>query len=269
MVRHIFCALIICASATTARAATSDDADVVLTAPHGKINWSLRTLSATGSGPPSLKAPNVAVARLGAERAAKADAVRNLLEAVRLMGTSGKDTAAAMLDGAADAKGRIEKILADFKTLDTRYYADGGVDLVVEFPLDGPLARTLLALPDDGATDEPVTAPTEQTGLVINAKGIKAQPVLNPRIVDENGAELYTIGSVLREPLLKQGAAAYTKSLDGAIKDARVTDKPLIVRALRVADSGPGDIVLAAADAAKLAALKPVLALGKVVIVVD
>ena len=40
---------------------------------HGQVNWTARTITATGSGAPDLKAPNVAVARLGAERVAKMD----------------------------------------------------------------------------------------------------------------------------------------------------------------------------------------------------
>lgn len=249
--------------------AGSDDVDVVQQAPHGRVNWSSRTLSASGSGPPSLKAPNVAVARLGAERAAKDQAARNLMEAVRLMGLAGKDVAATLLDGTAETKARVDALLKDFKTLDTRYFADGGVDLMVEFPLDGPLSQVLLGIPKDGPTDEPVQAAAEQTGLVINAKGLKAQPVLSPRLVDESGQVLYSVGTVQREALLQRGVAAYTRSLDGALKDLRVTDKPLILRALKVADSGPGDLVLATSDAAKVTALKPVLALGKVVIVLD
>ena len=50
---------------------------------HGSIDWTNKTITATGSGAPDLKAANVAVARLGAERAAKADALRNILEAVK------------------------------------------------------------------------------------------------------------------------------------------------------------------------------------------
>ena len=52
---------------------------VVQTVAHGQIHWSNGTITATGSGAPSLKAANVAVARLGAERAAKMDARRNIL----------------------------------------------------------------------------------------------------------------------------------------------------------------------------------------------
>ncbi len=50
---------------------------------NGEINWGEQVIRATGSGAPNPDAPNVAAARLGAERAAKADALRNILETVK------------------------------------------------------------------------------------------------------------------------------------------------------------------------------------------
>jgi len=49
----------------------------------GEINWAEQSIRATGSGAPNPDAPNIAAARLGAERAAKADALRNILETVK------------------------------------------------------------------------------------------------------------------------------------------------------------------------------------------
>src|SRR5690606_36389070 len=56
--------------------AESDDA-VVQKIGHGEVNWSAKTVTATGSGAANLKDASVAVARLNAERAAKLDAYRN------------------------------------------------------------------------------------------------------------------------------------------------------------------------------------------------
>ena len=46
----------------------------------GYINWSSNIIRVTGSGAPDPEASNLAQARLGAERVAKMDAYRNLLE---------------------------------------------------------------------------------------------------------------------------------------------------------------------------------------------
>ena len=50
---------------------------------EGEVNWTRNVIRATGSGAPNPSAANIAVARLGAERAAKVDALRNLLETVK------------------------------------------------------------------------------------------------------------------------------------------------------------------------------------------
>src|SRR2546428_13484439 len=49
----------------------------------GEIDWQRRVLKATGQGAPDLNAPSIAVARLGAERAAMAIAQRNALETLK------------------------------------------------------------------------------------------------------------------------------------------------------------------------------------------
>jgi len=49
----------------------------------GEIDWNRRVLIGHGQGAPDLNAPSVAVARLGAERAAKLDAFRNALESLK------------------------------------------------------------------------------------------------------------------------------------------------------------------------------------------
>ncbi|HET6346807.1 MAG TPA: hypothetical protein VFH51_17870, partial [Myxococcota bacterium] len=59
-------------------------------------------------------------------------------------------------------------------------------------------------------------------------------------------------------------------SMDAALKDNRVADKPLIVRAVKVAEGGAAtDLVLQAADAAKVAVMASLLAQGRVIIVLD
>jgi hypothetical protein len=263
--------MLLMSSPLASRAA--DDSDLVQTTARGRINWSMRVVSVTGSGPPSSKAPNVAVARLGAERAAKADAVRNLLEALRGLQVTGASTPATLLEKIPDLKGRLEAVARGFKALDTRYYADGGVDLVVELPLDGPLAEALMgtagAASEAAASAGAGPSAQENTGVVVNAKGLKALPALAPRLLDEAGSEVYGPARVAKDMLRQYGTAGYSRSMDAALKDNRVADKPLIVRATRVADGASTDLVLQAADAAKVAAMANLLAQGRVIIVLD
>ncbi|OGQ83292.1 MAG: hypothetical protein A2289_08260 [Deltaproteobacteria bacterium RIFOXYA12_FULL_58_15] len=234
---------------------------------HGQVNWSDKTITATGSGAPSLKAPNVAVARLGAERAAKMDALRNILEAVKgVRVESGKS--AGDLMSTAEVKSRVEGIVRDFKVMDTKYYSDGGVDVVVQVSIDGVLAEALV--PNAGAkAAEPAAESGGVTGLIVNAKGLGVTPALAPKILDEAGNEVYSVSNATSDAVKKHGVAGYTNALDLAMKDGRVAEKPLVVRAQKLTQKGGSDLVIATEDAKKLANLGGVLANSKVIIVTD
>lgn len=235
---------------------------------HGQINWSEKTITATGSGAPSLKAPNVAVARLGAERAAKMDAFRNIIEAVKGVQVSGGESAGAKMSASSELTAKVEGIVRNFKVLDTKYYSDGGVDLVVQVPLDGVLTAALL--PEAGSKAAQATgSPGEVTGVIINAKGLGLKPALAPKVLDAGGKAVYGAGIAAKDAVGRHGVAAYSSSLESAMKDKRVADKPLIVKATKAATPSGSDVVISNEDATKLAKLSPVLAAAKVIIVVD
>lgn len=237
---------------------------------HGQIDWTNKTITATGSGAPDLKAANVAVARLGAERAAKTDALRNIIEAVKGVRISGAQSAGAAMDSSPELKAKVEGVVRNFKVVDTKYYSDGGVDVVVQVPMDGVLAEALVP---QGAAAAATPAPAADTagpsGVIVNAKGLKVAPALAPRLVDEGGKEIYGPAMVGHDALVQRGVASYAKSLEQATRDARVSGKPLVVKAIRVSQAGSADVVVGAEDAAKLAAAKGVLGMGKVIIVTD
>lgn len=251
-------------------AAAAEDAEVTQTTPHGRINWTTKVITVTGTGAPSLKAPNIAVARLGAERSAKLDALHNIVEAVRVLQLTGTQTVGALLDAQVPVKDAVDTLCKGFRTSDTRYFADGGVDITAQLPLDGPLTEALVpgggkAAPAGAANDTTL----DSTGIIINAKGLGANAALAPRIVDDTGHEVYSVVSVSKDALRQHGPTSYTKSLELASKDSRVADKPLIIRAQKLVTAGGADLVIAAADAAKMATLKSVLTQGRVIIVVD
>ena len=230
---------------------------------HGQINWTDKTITVTGSGAPSLKAPNVAVARLNAERAAKMDALRNIVEAVKGVKVTGNRSAGeAMKAGTVQTK--VEGIVRNFTVLDTKYYSDGGVDVIVQVNIDGVLTDALVPQTGDAVKKAPLK---DITGVVVNAKGVDVTPAIAPEIIDEGGNRIYHPGAVERSAMLDHGAVSYNKSLEKAMKDSRVGSKPLVVRALKASDSS--NLVISSADGAKLIGAGGALALGKVIIVTD
>src|SRR5689334_16175724 len=130
--------------------AFADDEPVVEKLQHGEINWTKKTVMATGSGAPDLKQPNVAAVRLNAERAAQLNAYRNVLETLKgVKVTAGVLGEQSLND--VQVKTQVQGIIQGCKTVDTRYYSDGGVDVVIRCPLDGGLTTVLAPVKDKKA----------------------------------------------------------------------------------------------------------------------
>jgi hypothetical protein len=102
----------------------------------GEIDWNRRVLIGHGQGAPDLNAPSVAVARLGAERAAKLDAYRNALESLKGMQVQSGGSVGTLLQNDATLTSKVDGELKGVKPIKTHYYSDGGVSLDIEVPLD-------------------------------------------------------------------------------------------------------------------------------------
>ncbi|MCY1047026.1 hypothetical protein OV208_37330 [Corallococcus sp. bb12-1] len=226
------------------------------------INWEGQILRATGAGAPDLKAANPAQARLGAERAAKLDAFRNLLEQAKGIQVSAGRTVAD--EWARDeVKGRVEGAIKGYKVVARRYFSDSGVELDVEVPLAAlsaaltPAQDAVIVLNAEGAK--------KYTGLVVDARGLGLKPVLAPRLVDAAGKPLYSATVLTEEARGATGVAAWFENLDAAKKATLVGDKPLVVKAAQLQGS---DLVLDAEGARTLTeANTRFLAEGRVAIV--
>jgi hypothetical protein len=278
-VRRIGASLLLAASLLGAAAAGAQkdpaaaaDDSVVQKLAHGEINWSKKTVTATGSGAANLKDGNVAQARLMAERAAKMDALRNIVETIQGIQVTGTRNAGDIMSN-GEVKTRIQGLAQGFKVVDTKYYTDGSVDVIVQMPIDENLTNALVEKPKPGTTkprkvksDGPVT----YSGLVVNARGLGATPSIAPRIVDEAGNEVYGAQIVSEQGLQQGGIATYARSDD--LVAERAGNAPLAVKALRLADKSKTDIVIANGDADKLrdpGANLSFLTQGRVVILVD
>jgi hypothetical protein len=230
----------------------------------GEINWSQKTITATGSGTFSNSSSNAAQARLGATKAAKMDAQRNLLEMLKGVNISSKTTLGTAM-ASTDIKAKVEGVVRNFEVVDTKYFSDGGVDVVIRMSLDGSLADAVVPA---AATPAPVAGTDSgYTGLIIDARGTQVQPALSPRLVDEAGKELYSAANVNKDKLHDHGVAAYVKTIDAAKADKRVGAKPLTVRVQKLAAGGKTDLVVAAKDAGQISG--PFLSEGNVVIITD
>lgn len=242
-------------------------------ADEGKVDWERKLVTCTGSGAANLKDAdgNPAVARIGAEKAAKLDALRNCLATLRGVQLETGRTVGGALEADAALSGRVQGLVRGFRVAGKpRYFSDGGVELDVEVPLEGALSDALLPRPAAApAPAAPAAAPGNPTSLVVDARGQKLVPALAPRIRDEGGQEVYGPARLGEAGRRAGGAAAYAPDLDAARRALgdRLGDRPLVVKALRIEGS---DLVISSADAAALAAPgAPFLAQARVVILAD
>jgi hypothetical protein len=130
----------------------------------GEIDWQRRVLKATGQGAPDLNAPSIAVARLGAERAAMATAQRNALETLKGATLESGGTVGTLLQNDSALRTKVQGKLRGVRAVKTHYYSDGGVSLDVEVPLDqlpAEIAQDLKA--PAGAAAKPARASTPNT----------------------------------------------------------------------------------------------------------
>jgi hypothetical protein len=235
----------------------------------GAVDFQKKVVKCTGSGAANLRDAqnNPAVARIGAEKAAKLDAVRSCMEVINGMTVTQGQTAAGVLASDKAVAGKVQGAVKGFKVVDKRYFEDGGVELDVEVPVDGVLSDALL--PKGEAKSVPSSGEPAGSCLVVDARGRKLLKALAPRVLDEAGGELY--GPLMLNPTARKlGATAiYAKDFDAAKKDqpARTGDKPVNVRAV---GADGADVVITTADAAALKGKNlGFLAEGRVVILTD
>ncbi|MDH7500830.1 MAG: hypothetical protein QHH30_10680, partial [candidate division NC10 bacterium] len=110
------------------------------------------------------------------------------------------------------------------------------------------------------------------TGLVVDSRGLHIRPAMAPKILDEEGREVYGAAHVKREYAIQKGMAGYSPDLAAAQAHPRVANHPLTVKGVRAAGSTCSDIVISNADAAIIrseAANLSFLEKCRVMIVVD
>jgi hypothetical protein len=193
----------------------------------GEVDWDRRVVKARGQGAPDLNAPSISFARLNAEKAAKADALRNLLETLKGVQVTSGDQAGTLLQQDGALRARVEGALRGFKVVAPHYFADGGVALDVEVELDKlpPELRERLKKPAAGAAakavDEKDKTPAYQKGAasvdrphkLLRARGQGMPDLLNSATVAvarqkaERAARIDAAAQLLRAIQTAGGAA--------------------------------------------------------------
>ncbi len=227
----------------------------------GKVDWSTGVVTAVGIGAPPAQPANQAQARAMAVTAAHKVALRNLLESVKGVQIDSSTTVENFIVTSDVIKAQVSGFVQGAMIMDTKYLSDGSVEVTVGMKLTGQLADSLLPKsPQTPATLPagpagaltPATPGLAYTGLIVDAKGLNVKPAMAPKILNEDGKEVYGSAWISRDYAVREGMVGYLKDPDAAKMNPRVTDKPLMVKAQKVSGAGRVDLVISNADAAMI-----------------
>ena len=217
----------------------------------GSINWTGGYVEAVGIGAPpdqSIGKPN---ARPMALRAAQVDAYRNLLETVNGVRIDAVTTVKDFTTQSDVINAQVQGLVKGAKTMKQEYMSDGTVEVTVRMPLGGDFSQVIVPrilekkqIPSPDVAPPTAPAAVVYTGLVVDARGLQARPAMSPKILDEDGKEVYGSMNVDREYAVQQGMSGYARDLTAAQSNPRVTNNPVTVKGLKADGQGRSDIVI-------------------------
>ena len=248
----------------------------------GNVNWSNQVVRVTGIGAPNPDLP-MAAQRASALRVAKQDALRNLLETVKGINLDSETIVNNSMLVSDMITTRVTGAIRGFRVVDTRYMSTGDVEVDVEVPMTGVLMDAVLpqnfgggilqtggqplcplcgqpwpagkpvpegvTLIQSGQGAAPAAGNTTYSGLVIDARGLGLRPAMAPRVMDENGDEIYGSRFVERDYAVNVGMVGYEKDMNRARSNKRVADNPLIIKGISASGPNKTDVVISNVDA--------------------
>jgi hypothetical protein len=247
----------------------------------GHIDWTTGVVTATGRGSPPEKHHGTPQARFLSERAALLDAQRNLFELARGVQIDSRTTVGKLMAQDEAIEVQVREMVKGAETVKKEYLSDGTVEVAVNLGLYGGFAQLVLPkdvkqLPEikaivyrpasspedkkDGGPknaaapgdEAPVETSNVCSGLVIDARGLTGRPAMLPRILDENGEEVYGSAYVSRDVAVQNGVAGYTTDPDAARGDSRVGAGPFSVKGLGPTIPGGPDFIISNSDASRI-----------------
>ena len=236
---------------------------VVTQLDKGSINYSEQSITAIGIGFVPTNAVNAGQARRMALRIAKQDAMRQLIEIVNGVTLTSETTmSGAMVDDVINTK--VQGFIRGARPVgQPKYLSDTSVEMEYSVPMSGisdivlpPVTVPATTQATNNNQPAAVANNTTQaggvTGIIIDARGLKARPAMAPRILDQNGNAIYGPGKYSRQYAVKNGVAGYSKTLETAQQDQRVVGNPMVVKGVGTSGTNRTDITISNADVSKI-----------------
>lgn len=226
---------------------------------NGCINWSEGLITATGRAGPEENGGTISPESIPG--AAKAEAIRNLVTLFKTMKIS-KKTVQEKLGPNHEIMAGIEKTASDASVARQYYTSDTAMAIKLKAPIHGGFLQ--LVLPDEireiprvkqiekETRGGKVKKAVEHTGLVIDARALDFQPVLNPAVYSEKGDQIYGSLFISREYAVQFGVAKYLCTMEEALSDWRTGPNPIVLKGLRKGHENENVIIIKNADAQKV-----------------
>lgn len=252
---------------------------------YGSVDWARWMVRAAGMGRMGNFGANgpSAAQRTQTLDAAKLSAFENLLRAVEVLRYDNSRQVRDVLQDRGGGLDRLRDLAEAFTIVDTRSMSDMSVEIEIELPIAPDVLA--LVLPEQSAegrlrlSDERLCPTCRQpwpegqtvpedvvlidlaqgvrapggapySGLIVDARGLGARPALLPRLIDQEGQEVYGSSYAVRETAVRSGLVGYAATLQQALNRGRSGEEPLMVRALKVAGPQSTDLVISNHDAA-------------------
>lgn len=237
---------------------------------NGHINWTTGIVQAKGVGTPLKKnSGDASVSSMKILSDSHNNARHNMLKVtknVRINSVKKAGNYATINDSVAK---QLEEIIYKARENEKmrKYLSDGTVEIYLQLSLYGGFAQLFLpqeikqiesikqvAIEGEKPSSQPSKASDlkNYTGLVVDATGISVNPAMAPRLLDEDGKEVYGSAFASREFAVEKGMSGYSKDFKTAKTSPRVGNNPLSVKGLRTTGLGHCDIVISNADASIL-----------------
>lgn len=283
---RLLCTVCIFGLLLPALAGKKQGADIERVTERGRIDWTNGSLYATGLGAVSRTETNDAKAYLKARAFAKLDALRNLLMVIEHVHidshTVGADFEAQSDVVRAEVRGIVKgaQVVSEREirkgrdtmvevTVNTHMYGDQGIARAF---LPEAIERQQERAPDPDPVPAPVEPPSDYhvrpdvdvappsgapyTSVIIDTRGYKVERCMSPKILRQDGSEVWGTVKVDPDYVLEHGIVIYAHNIEQARALDRAGRNPLILRACGTANTAiPSDAVLSASDSARLMSL--------------
>ena len=211
-------------------------------------DWNSSKITVTGSG----VVPRGAIgaqARLLARRAAQADAYRQLAEVVKGVQVDASTTVEMAMIQSDTVNLQVSAVIQGARIVSENFTTDGAYEVTMELPMFGKSGGLAQAVMERPAVVEPfpqvntkVTVEIKggYTGLIIDCRGFRVNPVMSPVIKNAHGEKIYGHKNLDYDKVIEYGMASYAGSMSEAV---RAGSNPLIVKAVDVEDFDANPVV--------------------------